>query len=263
MCRWLAYIGAPISPKKYLYDDQYSLIEQSLSARKSRSIVNGDGFGFGWYGDNTEPGLFREVMPAWNDDNLKSLSCQIKSGLFLAHVRAATDTASNRSNCHPFQHRKSLFMHNGQIGNYLLVRRQVENLIPDHLYSSRKGSTDSEAIFLYLEFLMEKLSFKEATCQLIESVGAIMAAASIAEAFRYTAAYSDGESLYAVKFSTDDELPSLYYRKMDFGWLVVSEPLDSSRSQWLAVPDYHVLQIKRNSEEPILERIPCRHDPRP
>ena len=257
MCRWLAYIGSPIEPKKYLYDDQYSLVEQSLSARKSRSIVNGDGFGFGWYGDKPEPGLFREVMPAWNDDNLLSLSGQIESRLFLAHVRAATDTSSSRSNCHPFRHQASMFMHNGQVGDYLKVRRQIENLIPDHYYSCRSGSTDSEALFLYLESLLETRSFKDATCHLIDNITRIMTAASVDEAFRYTAAYSDGQSLYAVKFSTDEELPSLFYRQTESGWLVVSEPLDGNLAQWQAVPDYHVLQINQQDGEPILERIPC------
>ncbi len=257
MCRWLAYIGSPITPKKYLYDDQYSLVEQSLSARKSRSIVNGDGFGLGWYGDLPEPGLFREVMPAWNDDNLKSLSSQIKSRLFLAHVRAATDTASSRSNCHPFQQRRSLFMHNGQIGEYLKIRRQLESLIPDHLYPGRMGSTDSEAIFLYLESLLETMSFKDATCQMIDTIVGIMTAASVTEAFRYTVAYTDGKSIYAVKFSTDNEFPSLFYRQTDTGWLVVSEPLDGNRDLWQIVPDRHVLQIDQADGEPKFDRIPC------
>ena len=39
-------------------------------------------------------------------------------------------------------------MHNGQIGNWNLIRRQVEGMIPDSLYGSRLGTTDSEAVFL-------------------------------------------------------------------------------------------------------------------
>ena len=62
MCRWLAYIGKPVTPEQYLYEERFSLIEQSHNARKSKSVVNGDGFGLGWYGEKSEPGLFRDVL---------------------------------------------------------------------------------------------------------------------------------------------------------------------------------------------------------
>ncbi len=39
-------------------------------------------------------------------------------------------------------------MHNGFIGDWSRLRRQIEALIPDELYPSRVGTTDSEAIFL-------------------------------------------------------------------------------------------------------------------
>ena len=39
-------------------------------------------------------------------------------------------------------------MHNGQIGGYARIKRRIEALIPDDLYETRHGTTDSEAIFL-------------------------------------------------------------------------------------------------------------------
>ena len=39
-------------------------------------------------------------------------------------------------------------MHNGQVGDWSLIRRRVEALIPDDLYKCRIGTTDSEAVFL-------------------------------------------------------------------------------------------------------------------
>jgi predicted glutamine amidotransferase len=255
MCRWLAYVGSPITPKKYLYDDQYSLVEHSLSARKSISIVNGDGFGLGWYGDHNEPGLFREVLPAWNDDNLKSLSLQIRSGLFLAHVRAATDTSSSRNNCHPFKSSHSLFMHNGKIGDYLSLRRELENLIPDTYFRDRTGTNDSEAIFLLLESLLEKHSFETSVNTMITSVIKLMGKHQIEEPFRLIAAWTDGQKLRAIKLSTDDQLPSLYYREVESGWLLVSEPLDSQLDQWSRVPDNHWLEIDQTRHKPLLTPI--------
>ena len=63
-------------------------------------------------------------------------------------MRAATGTATSRANCHPFAHGRFLFMHNGQVGGWQRVRRRVEAMIPDALYTARTGTTDSEAIFL-------------------------------------------------------------------------------------------------------------------
>ena len=39
-------------------------------------------------------------------------------------------------------------MHNGFIGSWNRLRRQIEALIPDELYPARIGTTDSEAVFL-------------------------------------------------------------------------------------------------------------------
>ncbi len=53
-----------------------------------------------------------------------------------------------------------------------------------------------------------------------------------------TAALSDGQRLYAVRYATDDAAPSLYYRWSDTraGMAVVSEPLEDDEGGWTEVP---------------------------
>ena len=148
MCRWAAYIGAPIYLEEIVSRPAHSLIHQSHCATECRTAINADGFGVAWYADRPEPGLYRDVMPAWSDPNLRSLVATVKSGLFLAHVRASTGTATSRNNCHPFTCGRWSFMHNGQVGGYDGFRRHADMLIPDALYPYRKGATDSEALFL-------------------------------------------------------------------------------------------------------------------
>src|SRR5215204_220477 len=148
MCRFLAYSGEPVFMSSLVSAPAHSLVHQSLHAAEAKTGTNGDGFGLGWYGERPEPGLYREIRPAWSDENLKSLSVQVRSPLFFAHVRASTGTASTRANCHPFAFGRWLFMHNGQIGGYDRLRRRIEAMIPDALYDARLGTTDSEAIFL-------------------------------------------------------------------------------------------------------------------
>src|SRR3712207_2560831 len=102
MCRWAAYHGEPLFLDEIISAPAHSLIAQSLSATLAKTPTNGDGFGIAWYGERPEPGLYRDIMPAWADCNLKSLARQIRSSLFLAHVRAATYGATRRDNCHHF-----------------------------------------------------------------------------------------------------------------------------------------------------------------
>lgn len=68
----------------------------------------------------------------------------------MAHVRASTTGATMRSNCHPFVYQNWSFAHNGQIGGFQKMKRSLEHLLSDGLYDARKGSTDSELLFLLL-----------------------------------------------------------------------------------------------------------------
>lgn len=250
MCRWLAYSGRPIYLDAALFEPENSLIEQSLHARMGRSTTNGDGFGIGWYGGREQPGLFRDILPAWNDDNLLSVSEQICSGLFFAHVRASTGTQTSRANCHPFRYGRWLFMHNGAIGGYDQVRHQLDLLIDPAFYPRRAGTTDSETFF----YLMIGNGLEEdaegALARTLAQVVAVMDEAGVEAPFHMTAALSDGKRIHALRWSNDKRSPSLYHGKPCFDAArgveaetiaILSEPLDSNRENWTAVPEAHLL----------------------
>ena len=124
MCSWAAYIGASIYLSDILSAPNHSLIKQSKAADEGKARLNADGFGVAWYGELRVPGLFEYVHPAWSDANLKSISKQVKSSLFLAHVRASTGSAVSRNNCHPFTVENWSFMHNGLVGGFDLIRKK-------------------------------------------------------------------------------------------------------------------------------------------
>ncbi|MGD9806187.1 MAG: class II glutamine amidotransferase [Hyphomicrobiaceae bacterium] len=262
MCRWIAYNGEPIFLEDFVTVPEQSLVVQSQASREAKSIVNGDGFGLGWYGERTDPGIFRDLRPAWSDENLNSLAHQIRSRLFFAHVRASTGTAISRANCHPFSLGRWMFMHNGGIGNWPAVRRPVEAGIPDTLYQHRGGTTDSEAMFLLmLQFGLDTDPIG-AFRRMIGFVEAIMERAEIAEPLRFTAAASDGENIYAVRYSTKITPETLYVRRIAraHGHLIASEPLDDGRIDWEAVPPQSLVtlepgRIRIESFQP--EHNPC------
>ncbi len=225
MCRWIAYTGQPIYLQNLISEPDHSLVEQSLCASEGKTITNGDGFGIGWYNQRPEPGVFRETMPAWNNHNLKSLTYQVQSALFFAHVRASTGTETTRANCHPFSFDNWMFMHNGQISHYPELRRQLENLLPNKYYQHRHGTTDSELIFLLLlsnGFAKSALTAVKETIHSIESLAVTKGRINL----RVTAAISDGNNLWAIRYATHQQPPGLYWIQHDQGRVVVSEPYD-------------------------------------
>ncbi|MGL4974306.1 MAG: class II glutamine amidotransferase [Bosea sp. (in: a-proteobacteria)] len=244
MCRFLAYSGQPTYLEDLVAAPCHSLIHQSMHAEEAKTVTNGDGFGLGWYGERAEPGVYREIRPAWSDENLLSIAKQVRSRLFFAHVRAATGTATTRANCHPFTHGRHLFMHNGQIGGYHLIRRQLDAMLPDHLYSARLGTTDTEALFLLvMAYIEQGLSPTNAFATMIGDTVALMEEAGIDEPLRFAAALTDGETLYAIRWSSNPKPPSLYVCERGDSIVIASEPVDANRDCWKAVPENSIVTV--------------------
>jgi len=246
MCRWIAYRGESIPLESYVTQPVHSLVSQSVHALESTAVFNGDGFGLGWYGEQLEPGLYKELRPAWSDENLQHLCRHLRSHLFFAHVRAATGTSVSRPNCHPFACGKWMFMHNGVVGNWDAVRRDIERMIPDDLYVSRNGTTDSEALFLAaLGFgLLGDEPRQEpvtAISRMVEAVTGLVQEKGNGAPFKFTAALADGRDLYAFRYAANDGANSLYYRALGNAVVVASEPLDQDRGSWVGVADNSVL----------------------
>ena len=133
MCRLVAYLGHEVLLEDVLVKPINSIVMQSLHARESNMPTNGDGFGLGWYMPNISatPALFKSISPAWNDNNLLHLTAKTKSPNFFAHVRAASASGVTQYNCHPFSLGPWMLMHNGDIHNFIAVKRHLRHLLDD------------------------------------------------------------------------------------------------------------------------------------
>jgi predicted glutamine amidotransferase len=155
MCRFVLYLGPRTRLSSLIVEPGHSLIRQSVHSREREEPLNGDGFGVGWYAKelSAEPAVFRSITPAWNNRNLQNLARVVASDCVLAHVRAATQSSGvNEANCHPFRWRRYLCMHNGDIGDFRLVRRKLLASVCDEAFQNVYGSTDSEHFFaLYID----------------------------------------------------------------------------------------------------------------
>lgn len=264
MCRWIAYTGGPLAMEELILKPKYSLIDQSYAAREGLEPTNGDGFGIGWYGEDEEPGLFRSIEPAWNDRNLSYLARHIRSRLFIAHVRATTGTPIQQTNCHPFAHGRWLFAHNGSIAEFEKMRRDLAFSVDPLLYPGIEGNTDSELMFnLALTFGLEDdpLPALERMAGFVEQIGRKR---GIKHPLQMTLAVSDGQSLYAVRYSSVGESRSLYHSTSMKALqeiypeasafpadarAVVSEPLSELPGAWEAVPEATALVVQAGEVE--------------
>lgn len=251
MCRWVAYRGAPRFLEELISAPDHSLIDQSQSACEAKTATNGDGFGLAWYGERPHPGLYRDILPAWSDENLLSLSRQIRSRLFLAHVRASTAGRTARDNCHPFVLDRWSFMHNGQLCPFEAVERPMEARLSDRLYHHRSGTTDAELLFLLaVQFGLDR----DPRAAFERAIGFVAAQAARCGAdilIRFTAAFSDGDRLYAIRYATDRFAPTLYSGPADAGdgqpgFCLVSEPFEGSPWRFSEIPPGSFVEIGRD-----------------
>ena len=241
MCRWVAYAGSEIYLEDILFHQSNSIVNQSLAARESVFTTNGDGFGVAWYTARTQAGLFKDVLPAWNDANLRSLAAHIRTRLFFAHVRATTGTTVNRSNCHPFIWKNWTFMHNGQIGSWSRCRKAFESHIDADVFASREGTTDSEAMFLLAISLGLERDPVRALSETLSIALKTMSEHQSEEPMRATLCVTNGQEIWALRCASDARSPSLYYgsphtRSVEKGTnpinTIASEPIDGESDHW-------------------------------
>ncbi|WP_327726731.1 class II glutamine amidotransferase [Streptomyces sp. NBC_00487] len=268
MCRWLAYSGTPVLLDTILYRPTHSLIDQSLHSRLGVETTNGDGFGIGWYSRDLEtPAVVRDTGPAWSNRNLREIADHVRSPLFFAHIRASTGTAVQQTNSHPFRHGRWMWMHNGAITDFHLLRRDLSMAVAPELFADIEGQTDSELMF----YLALTLGLEE------DPPGAVARMAGLVERtghehgvefpLQMTVAVTDGEALWAFRYSSQKTSRSLFYSTRvetlrslhpdlaflrdvsDETRLIVSEPLGDLPGAWNEVPESSYGVVRSGADE--------------
>ena len=278
MCRFVAYLGAPILADGLVTKPENSLIHQSYHARELDMPVNGDGFGLGWYNQEIrpEPGIFKTISPAWNNENLKRNAGIIRSNCLFAHVRAASEGSVARQNCHPFRYKQYMMMHNGGIIGFQGIKRDLINQLSSHYYDWIAGQTDTEHIFaLFMQNVANLAGREEGTALSLRflagcfkktfgDIEAMKKARGLTGTAVYNLVITDGRRMIATRHSTqpDVETRKLYYTLgkeyvcrdnhcymvnatgRPEAVLLVSEKLDREEEDWVPVPEHHVLLIE-------------------
>ena len=239
MCRFVAYLGPPVTLDALLLAPEHSLLRQSWAPRHQRhGTVNADGFGVGWYDParRPEPARYRTARPMWADRSFSSVAGLVASGAVLAAVRSATPPAPvEESGAPPFTSGRWLFAHNGAVEGFhdepgIELRRQVT----ERARAGIEGASDAELLFaLVLGRLHAGASMGGALAGVIDLVEDITTA-------RLNLVLTDGERVVATACGD-----SLFVRR-GAGVVVASEPFDDD-SCWQSVPDRSLVDAQADT----------------
>jgi glutamine amidotransferase len=191
----------------------------------------------------------------------------VTARLLFAHVRASTGAAVQQTNCHPFRWGRWLWMHNGAIAQFHDLKRDLLLAVGPAIYPDILGSTDSEAFFfLALTFGLDHdpPGAVERAVGFIEKVGRDH---GVTHPMRMTVAASNGERVWAFRYSSVGRSASLYHsinvatlkaqypdnpilhELSDDSRLVVSEPFGGLAGAWQEVPDASYAVVGRGEDQ--------------
>ncbi|HEY3446098.1 MAG TPA: class II glutamine amidotransferase [Myxococcales bacterium] len=167
MCRMLAVRSArPVKIEDMLVHAPYSLGKLSKDHRH--------GWGLAVYVDG-QPKVARGTKAAWQDPVYEEIAATLEGRSLLAHVRKASVGSVQIENCHPFQHGRWLFAHNGTIPDFDTIRPTLEALIAPEYRAIIRGTTDSERCFaLFLSRLDQLGGLESPPVNVIASALAIV-----------------------------------------------------------------------------------------
>ena len=207
------------------------------------------------------------MTPAWNDQNLRELAAHVRSGLFLAHIRASTGTAVQQTNCHPFRHDRWLWMHNGLIQGFSTIKRELAMAVDAELFASIEGSTDSELMF----YLALSLGLADDPVAAVERMAGLVEKTAerhgIKDSLQMSLATTNGEQLWVFRYSTEQRSRSLFHsthlRELRALYpddprlagvseetrVIVSEPLSDLPGVWNEIPESSCGVVQAGQDE--------------
>ena len=237
MCRFVAYVGPPVTLGALLLHPPHALLRQAWAPRHQRhGCINADGFGAGWYDParRPEPARYRTARPMWADRSFASLADVVDSPAVLAAVRNATPPSPvEESGTPPFTAGPWLFAHNGAVDGFATgARTALRRLLSDGSAAGIEGSADSEVIFaLVLDRLAAGAPPDAALADVVAAVAGVASG-------RLNLVITDGSQVAATAWGD-----SLFVLDRDGAAVVASEPYDDDPA-WRPVPDCSIVTAR-------------------
>jgi len=232
VCRFLCYLGPPVTLGSVVLDPAHSLSRQAWAPRFQRQgAINADGFGVGWYDParRPEPARYRTARPIWSDRSFASLAGLVTAPALVAAVRDATPPSPvEETGSQPFTSGPWLFAHNGKVEGWGVdpaVKAGLRRPLSDARAAAVEGGADSEVLFaLALDHL-------DGGASPVEALAAVITAAAAVAPSILNLLLTDGHRVTATAFGD-----SLFVLEADGAVVVASEPYDDDPA-WNRVPE--------------------------
>jgi len=150
MCRFLAYLGAPIDLAHLVYGGAHPLFEQAWAPKELlRGPPKADGYGVVWYADG-RPARLAEPRPLWQDPGLERTLSAISAGCVLAALQNhSPGTIADRAGLLPLVLERWSFVLDGFVPDFgQRHMRALRTALPDELYAELRGASAAETLFL-------------------------------------------------------------------------------------------------------------------
>ncbi len=275
MCRLYGFAAnQPTRLECSLVEAQNALLQQSRLDRRGRA--NPDGWGIAHY-ESGIPRVERRTRAAYQDLEFSAAAQRIKAESVIAHVRAATIGGIVPQNTHPFTHGPWTFAHNGTVTGFEHVGPLLLAQTPAEILTRRRGTTDSEVVFLWLLGRLSRFGLDpnrpagdvtaivEMLGEAIPLLAAMPETAGAGEPAKLNLMLTDGQHLVASRWGntlwwterdgvTDCSVCSLRHADPVPGYravVIASEPITSEA--WHEVPEGSIVAAGQNDPVSIQE----------
>jgi predicted glutamine amidotransferase len=137
MCRLFGlHAGTPVRATFWLLDAPDSLVAQSHREP--------DGAGIGVFDHRGNPVVDKQPIAAWQDTDFATDAHDLRSAVFVAHVRYASTGGLTAANTHPFTQDGRILAHNGAFSGLDQLDQRLASSGAKNLVG---GDTDSERMF--------------------------------------------------------------------------------------------------------------------
>lgn len=203
-----AYLGPSVPVASIVEQGTHSLLTQAQSYP--------DGFGIGWYPEDSLPDAIRLISraPLWAEGHLLAVARRLRSRCTVAGLRKArAGVVPELSGVQPFQRGRYLFIHDGELSLFREVfERPLREQLSEAQHRSLGGITEDEVLFAtWLDALGNRTgadAMADALEKMVASVRTIAHANGTPATFAIVV--SDGASLVALRTATHGMPPPLH-----------------------------------------------------
>jgi len=270
MCRLYAFRASePTKVECSLIYAQNALLQQSR--RDEMGDAHPDGWGIGYY-VGSKPVLVRREFSAFEDLYFAETAEKIYSKTVVAHVRRASVGKPLLVNTHPFSVGVWTFAHNGTLWGFEELEERIVAETDPQILSHRRGTTDSEACFLWLLSRMKQAGIStDERCTDLERLSQVVcdAVTELAQRSQSTNPeeeeqlnwiVTDGVTMVATRWNRtlhwvfrenirDCEICGIPHvnHDQDIGYnavIIASEQI--SQEDWQQIPNFSILTLDNN-----------------